>query len=130
VPGCPIDKGEFLRIVTALLLGRKVELPDHPVCVECKRRENVCRFDMGETCLGPVIRAGCDAICPSYGRPCDGCRGFVSHPEFRAHTEVLARHGLTPGEIMERLTMYTGWFVDDKDGIRLRDAKEVGCTDE
>jgi coenzyme F420-reducing hydrogenase gamma subunit len=122
VPGCPIDKGEFLRIVTGLLMGRKVELADYPVCVECKRRENVCRFEMGEMCLGPIIRAGCDAICPAFGRPCDGCRGFVSHPEFRAHREVLARHGLTAEEMLTRYTLFTSYFVEDREGVCLREA--------
>ena len=41
IPGCPIDKGEFLRVLSSLLLGAKPVLPDHPVCVECKKNENI-----------------------------------------------------------------------------------------
>ncbi len=120
IPGCPIDKDEFLRVLTLILLGRKVVLTDNPVCTECKLRENVCRFDLGEVCLGPVIRGGCKAICPSFGRPCDGCRGFVNDPELGAHTEVLRRHGITPTELMQHFTLFTGYQVEIDGAVRLR----------
>ena len=36
------------------------------VCVECKRRGNVCvMVAHGTPCLGPVTHAGCGALCPS-----------------------------------------------------------------
>jgi len=107
IPGCPVDRNELVRVLTRLLLGRSLEPADDPVCVECKLKENVCRFDLGEVCLGPVIRGGCDAICPTFGRPCDGCRGFVNDPRLGAHVEVLRRHGLTPEDLMRRYTLFT-----------------------
>ena len=121
VPGCPIDKTELVRILTALLLGRKVALPEYPVCMECKLKENVCRFDLGEVCLGPVTRGGCDAICPTYGRPCDGCRGFVSDPQLKTHSEILRKHGLTAEELMRRYTLFTEYLVEGNGLLRLRD---------
>lgn len=36
VPGCPIDTGEFIRIIKNLCLGKKIDIPTYPVCVECK----------------------------------------------------------------------------------------------
>ncbi len=54
------------------------------VCIECKRRGNLCLYEKGELCLGPVTRAGCDAICPHYGAVCEGCRGIVSTDALQA----------------------------------------------
>jgi sulfhydrogenase subunit delta len=77
LPGCPMNKLEFLRFVKHVLAGRPFSLPDYPVCVECKKRGNLCLYEKGIMCLGPITRAGCDAICPSYGSKCEGCRGLL-----------------------------------------------------
>lgn len=78
LPGCPMVKEEFLSFVTSLLAGKPFLLPDYAVCVECKKRGNLCLYEKGIICLGPVTRAGCHAICPAYGSKCEGCRGIVS----------------------------------------------------
>jgi sulfhydrogenase subunit delta len=109
IPGCPIDREEFVRVVKALLLGKKPPLPDYPVCVECKLKENVCLLLEGKPCLGPVTRAGCDAICPTYGDSCEGCRGLVPNPNENAMQDVLAEAGLTVGEILSRFTMFNAY---------------------
>ena len=36
--GCPIDRRQLLEVLTALLAGRKPDIPDTSVCTECKRR--------------------------------------------------------------------------------------------
>ena len=38
----------------------------------------------GIACLGPVTQAGCDAICPAYGRGCYGCFGPMETPNTAA----------------------------------------------
>jgi coenzyme F420-reducing hydrogenase gamma subunit len=74
--GCPIDRRQLLDTVAALLAGRKPDVPGHSVCFECKTRDAVCVLaGSGIPCLGPVTRAGCGAVCPSYGRGCFGCFG-------------------------------------------------------
>jgi coenzyme F420-reducing hydrogenase gamma subunit len=74
--GCPIDKGQLLRVLTDLLAGVQPHLSADSVCLECKRRGNVCVLvAKGLPCLGPVTRVGCGAICPSMGRDCYGCFG-------------------------------------------------------
>ncbi|MBN2547721.1 MAG: hypothetical protein JXB15_01080 [Anaerolineales bacterium] len=114
IPGCPIDRDEFLACVKALLLGKKPPIPDYPVCVECKLRENTCLFTLGKVCLGPITRAGCKAICPTYGQSCEGCRGFISNPNDSSMRSVLAEHGLSPEDITTIYTMFTSYQVRQK----------------
>ena len=39
------------------MTGQTPAVPNYPVCVECKKRENICRYEVGEICLGPITRA-------------------------------------------------------------------------
>jgi sulfhydrogenase subunit delta len=114
IPGCPIDRDEFVACVKALLLGMKPPIPDYPVCVECKLNENICLFTKDQVCLGPISRAGCKAICPTYGQSCEACRGYISNPNESSMKEVLAKHGLTVDEIATRYTMFTAYQVKQK----------------
>ncbi len=106
IPGCPIDRNEFVRVVTTVLQGRSPSIPDYPVCVECKLKENVCVYQRKQTCLGPITRAGCDAICPTYGDGCEGCRGLIPHPNIESMRNVLAEHGLSADESLAKTTMF------------------------
>ncbi|MEM8863920.1 MAG: oxidoreductase [Planctomycetota bacterium] len=77
--GCPIDKGQLLTFLSAMLRGATPRPATYSVCVECKRRSLVClAVSRGVPCLGPVTQAGCGALCPSFGRGCFGC--FGPHP--------------------------------------------------
>jgi len=114
IPGCPIDRDEFIACVKALLLGMKPPIHDYPVCVECKLRENVCLFTKGKVCLGPVTRAGCKAICPTYGQSCESCRGFISNPNDTSMRNVLAEHGMSVEDITSIYTMFTTYQVRQK----------------
>ena len=85
--GCPIDKRQLLEVISAFLPAQAAH-PAHSVCIECKRRGNVCvMVAHGTPCLGPVTQAGCGAICPSYDRGCYGCFG----------PDGDAEHGLARG---------------------------------
>jgi coenzyme F420-reducing hydrogenase gamma subunit len=112
IPGCPIDREEFVKVVKNVLLGKRPGIPDYPVCVECKLKENVCLLLEGKPCLGPVTRAGCDAICPTYGDGCEGCRGYIPEPNENAMKDVLDEAGLTVKEIMSRMTMYNAYYQE------------------
>ena len=114
IPGCPIDRDEFIACVKALLQGKKPPIPDYPVCVECKLKENTCLFTKEKVCLGPVTRAGCKAICPTYGQSCEACRGYISNPNDSSMRNVLAEHGLTPEDITSMYTMFTAYQVRQK----------------
>lgn len=74
--GCPIDTGQLVEILTAILVGRKPRVPSTSVCAECKAAGTVCvAVARGIACLGPVTQAGCHALCPAHGRECFGCFG-------------------------------------------------------
>lgn len=107
IPGCPINRKEFVDTVKSLVMGNIPQLPEYPVCVECKLRENICLFHEGKVCLGPVTRAGCDAICPSNGSACEGCRGAVPNPNKNAMHEVLQENHISTEQIFSMFTMFS-----------------------
>ncbi len=106
VPGCPINGKEFADILRSILVGKKPTLPTYPVCVECKMKANPCRYEYGEICLGPIIRAGCEAKCPSGGFWCYGCRGYVDHPNVNAAKDVMQQYGKTVAELRGRTLLF------------------------
>jgi len=109
VHGCPMTKEEFLHVVKSLLLGKKPEIPNYPVCVECKKNENVCAFERGEFCIGPVTRAGCNSCCVNEGTKCWGCRGMVDNPNENSQKEVLIKYGLSVDDAIGKFKLYFGW---------------------
>jgi len=105
--GCPMNKYEFLDILGHLIHGKEPVIPNYPVCVECKRNETVCRYLVGDHCLGMVARAGCGAPCPADGIPCEACRGFVDNPNQAALEKVLVENGgLSPERAKNRSRMF------------------------
>ncbi len=79
--GCPVSKAQLLEVVSAFLQGRKPNISQHSVCLECKARGTVCvMVAQGIPCLGPITQAGCGAICPAYQRGCYGCFGPQENP--------------------------------------------------
>ncbi|HEX8025446.1 MAG TPA: hypothetical protein VF484_04490, partial [Candidatus Limnocylindrales bacterium] len=85
--GCPIDPGQLVELLTAVTTGRRPQLPDQSVCLDCKRRGVPCVLvTRGLPCLGPVTQTGCGAICPAFGRACYGCFG----PRGGASVDALA----------------------------------------
>ncbi|MDP2689692.1 MAG: NADH:ubiquinone oxidoreductase, partial [Deltaproteobacteria bacterium] len=58
-------------------------------------------------------RAGCDAICVTYGGVCWGCRGLVDDPNTQAHEETLRRYGLTTESVMQKFDLYGRYRLDE-----------------
>lgn len=106
IPGCPINKVEFAKIVSHLAIGKTPKLPSYPVCVECKKNENICVFELGKFCMGPITRAGCNAICPQFGDGCEGCRGYLDDPKMQQQKDVLRKYGVTFDDMMKRFNMF------------------------
>jgi sulfhydrogenase subunit delta len=107
--GCPIDKRQLLEVLTALLVGRRPAIRDESVCMECKRRGNVCVLVAhGEPCLGPVVHAGCGALCPTFARGCYGCFGPKESPAIAALAARLRALGVAPSELVRRFRGISG----------------------
>ncbi len=113
IRGCPMSIPEFLHVLKSLVLGRKPEVFDHAVCVECKLKENECVLDRGMFCLGPVTRTGCDAICPSFGQYCTGCRGLISNVNEEGAVNMLKKHGFSTKEALKRMQMFNALEIDN-----------------
>lgn len=75
-PGCPVTGEEFLHYFPEILKGVIPEIPDTPVCVECRKKGNKCLLLEKKPCFGPMILGGCDAVCPTSRMMCQGCRGL------------------------------------------------------
>ncbi|GAA4659417.1 MULTISPECIES: oxidoreductase [Amycolatopsis] len=98
--GCPIDRGQLLETLCALLAGREPATPRTSVCTECKRRGLTCVMVAdGTPCLGPVTQAGCGALCPAYRRGCFGCFGPMAEPNVPALLPLLRARGMSQGEV-------------------------------
>ena len=106
VHGCPIDRKEFTYMVRCLLMGKTPEIPEYPVCVECKANGNPCLWEEGQVCLGPIIRAGCGARCPSNGFRCFGCRGYVDDPNVDAAKDVIEKYGLNVDDLKTKMVLF------------------------
>jgi sulfhydrogenase subunit delta len=107
IPGCPIEKHEFLAAVANLLNGNPPVVHTVPVCAECRMRENNCLLlERGLPCAGPVTAAGCDARCPTLGAPCVGCRGPVPDANAASAAAVLQHHGLSAEDARRRLEIF------------------------
>ncbi len=98
--GCPIDPRQLRELLAALLVGRRAQLLDATVCLECKARGTVCLLTSADLpCLGPVTKSGCGAICPAFGRACYGCFG-PAHP---ANIEALRGQFVAQGRSDEEI---------------------------
>ena len=107
IPGCPMEKDEFLRAVANLLNGDLPQPVAYPVCTECKMHEQDCLLvSRGVPCAGPVTSAGCGARCPSYFVACIGCRGPVDEANFVSMEAILAKSGFSEQDIWNRLKTF------------------------
>ena len=99
--GCPIDKHQLLELISAFLQGRKPNIPNYSVCMECKRRGTVCvMVAQGKVCLGPVTQAGCNALCPSCNRGCYSCFGPKETTNGPSLGNWLLAHGSKKEELV------------------------------
>jgi len=111
IPGCPVSKAEVEHIVQHVILDVPYQFPAYPVCLECKQRYTVCRFEHGQVCLGSITRGGCDAPCPAGGLGCWGCRGPAADPNFEEFFALAKAKGFSDREVSERMSFFGGFEV-------------------
>ncbi len=108
LPGCPIDAKQAYALISRLLHGYPPESFPHPVCHECKLRENQCLLLKKQFCIGPLTAGGCGAVCPTHGLPCVGCWGPQADGNFKSHFELLQSFGLSKEDIIGRVRNFGG----------------------
>jgi coenzyme F420-reducing hydrogenase gamma subunit len=116
--GCPISPEQLREVLVSVAVGRRPQIREEAVCLECKRRGTVCvMVAQGIPCLGPVTQSGCGALCPSFGRGCYGCFG----PREQANTGSLARAfaggGRAGTEVSRLFAGFTGWAMPFREVI-------------
>ena len=108
--GCPINKRQLIDVISAFLNERKPNTPPHSVCVECKRRGNVCVLvARGAPCLGPVTHAGCCALCPTYDRGCYDCYGPKETPNTVSLSSWFGDLGVKEEELKLAYRTFYAW---------------------
>jgi len=119
IQGCPASLPEISTVFKKILTGQNHAPSNDPVCVECKRKDNLCVYEKGLICLGPVTRCGCGAICTTFGDACQGCRGLIDDANVYAAVRVLTgedlhsimarvvdEHQLGEQDIMNKIAIY------------------------
>jgi sulfhydrogenase subunit delta len=101
--GCPVTQTQVSHLVQQLSVGVLPKDDAEKVCMACKRQQNVCVMVTQQApCLGPVVRVGCGALCPSFGKACYGCFGPSEQPNCTSLSNRFAGFGLVPEEIAQR----------------------------
>lgn len=109
--GCPVNPQQLLELISALLMGRKPNIPTCSVCVECKRQDVPCVLVAHrQPCLGPITQGGCGALCPAAGRACYGCFGPAEHPNVRSLGDHFLRQGVPPRDLVHMLRTFNGYL--------------------
>ncbi len=108
--GCPVDRRQLLELISAILQKRKPNIPPYSVCIECKRKGNVCvMVARGAFCLGSVTQDGCGVICPSYGRGCYGCFGPQETPNTKSLAERWGELGMTEDHMVRLFRTFNAY---------------------
>jgi coenzyme F420-reducing hydrogenase gamma subunit len=106
--GCPINPALLRELLASLAIGRRPQVRDEAVCLQCKRRGAVCVLvATGEPCLGPVTRAGCGALCPAFGRGCYGCFGPKEHANASELAAWFEAAGRPPSDVARLFAGFT-----------------------
>jgi coenzyme F420-reducing hydrogenase gamma subunit len=118
ISGCPVNKYQVLEAVIALLQQRKPRLPNHSVCLDCKRNGTVCvMIAQSIPCAGPVTRTGCGAICPASGRGCYGCFGPSPEAEMEAMIPMMQKREQYPNETIHLLRNFAGYAPQFRNAV-------------
>jgi coenzyme F420-reducing hydrogenase gamma subunit len=112
IPGCPPDKKQILEFMKDVLLGKKPNDYDKPVCFECRLNENRCLLDDGKMCLGPMTRGGCNSVCTNGKLECWGCRGPMPDANMAVMSKLLEQKGFTKDQVRQRMRTFFGMMIE------------------
>ncbi|MEA2036267.1 MAG: hypothetical protein U9O94_02075 [Nanoarchaeota archaeon] len=114
LPGCPPNREEIKKFIKEILIGKTFRDYPDPVCMECKLFENSCLLDNDKVCLGPLTRGGCEAVCPTNGLACYGCRGVTDDANFEEYFKLLSDKEISVTKIKKRMEVFVGLEVNYK----------------
>lgn len=114
IPGCPPDREEIKKFIKEILLGKTFYNYQDPVCRECKLKENGCLLDDNKICLGLLIRGGCNAVCPTKGFECYGCRGLTDDANFEEYFKLMEEKGIEPVMVKKHMETFAGIEINEK----------------
>lgn len=107
VRGCPPGRKDVVEALSSALMGKGPEFTDCSVCVECKVNGYMCVLvAYGMPCMGPVTNAGCGALCPSFGRDCYSCFGFMRQANLPALMDKFKQMGLSDEDVGRRFSLF------------------------
>ncbi len=119
IPGCPIEKEEFLQAVACLLNGDLPQPIAYPVCAECRMKEQECLLlAYGIHCSGPVTAGGCGARCPGFNAPCIGCRGPADDANVASMEAIITKAGYTVDDFRRRQRLFARAAGNGNEEIR------------
>jgi coenzyme F420-reducing hydrogenase gamma subunit len=108
--GCPINKDALSETLISFLIGKRPGIPRYSLCMECKRHGIPCILvSSAEPCLGPITKAGCGALCTSFGRPCYGCFGPKDNANIESLMKYFQNMGLTQKDctsLLDKMNTY------------------------
>ncbi len=120
ISGCPPDEKEFLRFIKEYLVGMNPRIYEEPVCVECTKREIRCLLEDGKECLGPLIRGGCNALCPAVKHGCTGCHGPIREANIKQAAKIMVEAGIPIKRFQQMINKYSGTTFEET-GANLRE---------
>ena len=124
--GCPVTQLQVTQLLQQLSVGVFPKDNAEKLCMDCKRQNQVCVLvTQNQPCLGPVVRTGCGALCPSFGKACYGCFGPSEQPNCHSLTNRFAGFGLLPEEISQRFAAIHSHLPPYKEQIKHWDAISV-----
>lgn len=108
IPGCPINAKNFYDLVYSILNKTPWALFQNPVCWECQINKNPCLLQEGKICLGPIAKAGCNAVCLNSHQECWACRGILdeSREKIENLIKILQNHGYSMEDILEKMEFF------------------------
>lgn len=105
--GCPFSRDELKEFLTSIIIDKAFRKKEYSVCMECSLLENGCLLEEGYLCMGPITVAGCNALCPSNGKPCLGCRGSYEDANLKSHAKILLDKGFSKDEIIDAFSLFS-----------------------